>query len=166
MIARVAVFAPVERAFDYRVPPRLVVGAKGTVGTRVWAPFGGRTLEGVVVAVDPPDAVADADAKPLRDVVDAPPVGGDLVALAAWVAEYYCAPVGEVMRLMLPAGGKARARRTLALTDEGTRAAAGLSALLEPPGLQGLDDEARSLLAAVARGETKAPAGQSEPAAK
>ena len=45
VIARVAVFAPIERAFDYRVPPaRLTVG----VGARVWAPFGGRTLEGVV----------------------------------------------------------------------------------------------------------------------
>ncbi len=81
MIARVAVFAPVERAFDYRVPAALTVG----VGARVWAPFGGRTLEGVVLAVDPPDAVGDA--KPLVSVVDAPAVGGDLVALAAWVAE-------------------------------------------------------------------------------
>ncbi|HEX9100548.1 MAG TPA: hypothetical protein VF997_00015, partial [Polyangia bacterium] len=73
MIARVAVFAPVERAFDYRVPARASVG----VGARVWAPFGGRTLEGVVLAIDPPDAVADA--KPLASVVDAPPIGGDLV---------------------------------------------------------------------------------------
>ncbi|HEY2744482.1 MAG TPA: primosomal protein N' [Polyangia bacterium] len=155
MIARVAVFAPVERAFDYRVPAALAVG----VGARVWAPFGGRTLEGVVLAVDPPDAVADA--KPLVSVVDAPAVGGDLVALAAWVAEYYCAPVGEVMRLMLPAGGAARVKRTLALTDEGERAAAGLSAALEPMALQGLDGEARALLAAIARGEAKGePAGK------
>ncbi|MGZ3443471.1 MAG: primosomal protein N' family DNA-binding protein, partial [Polyangia bacterium] len=91
-----AVFAPIERAFDYRVPASWMVA----VGARVWAPFGGRQLEGVVVAVDPPDAVDDP--KPLSRVVDAPLVGADLVALAAWVAEYYCAPLGEVMRLMLP----------------------------------------------------------------
>src|SRR5439155_22646227 len=106
LIARVAVFAPVERTFDYRVPPALAaVGAMATamvtVGTRVWVPFGGRALEGVVVAVDPPDAVDDP--RPLSRLVDAPPVGGDLVALAAWVAGDYCAPPGEVMRLMLPA---------------------------------------------------------------
>src|SRR5437899_1977100 len=144
MIARVAVFAPIERAFDYRVPASLSVA----VGARVWAPFGGRQLEGVVVAGDPPDAVDDP--KLLSRVVDAPLVGGDLVALAAWVAEYYCAPLGEVMRLMLPAGGKARARRTLALTDEGLRAAGGLSAALEPLALHGLDADARSLLRAIA----------------
>ena len=56
---------------------------------------------------------------------------------------------------MLPAGGAARARRTLALTDEGTRAATGLSAALEPVALQGLDGEARALLGAIARGEAK-----------
>lgn len=149
MIARVAVFAPVERAFDYRVP----AGATVAVGARVWAPFGGRTLEGVVLAVDPADAVGDA--RPLSRVVDAPPIGGDLVALAAWVAEYYCAPIGEVMRLMLPAGGAARVKRTLALTDEGSRAATGLSAALEPVALQGLDAEARALLGAIASGEAK-----------
>ena len=155
MIARVAVFAPLERTFDYRVPAALTV----VVGARVWAPFGGRTLEGVVLAVDPPDAMADP--KPLVSVVDAPPIGGDLVTLAAWVAEYYCAPVGEVMRLMLPAGGAARMRRTLALTDEGSRAATGLSAALEPVALQGLDGEARALLAAIAAGEAKGePAGK------
>ena len=43
MIARVAVFAPVPRTFDYRVPPALTTGL--TVGARVWAPFGGRALE-------------------------------------------------------------------------------------------------------------------------
>ena len=92
------------------------------------------------------------------------PIGGDLVALAAWVAEYYCAPLGEVMRLMLPAGGAARVKRTLALTDEGERAATGLSAALEPMALQGLDGEARALLGAIARrGEA---GGKGEPPPK
>ena len=144
MIARVAVFAPVERMFDYRVPASLAV----TPGARVWAPFGGRTLEGVVMAIDPPDAVADA--KLLRGAIEAPPVGADLVALAAWVADYYCAPPGEVMRLMLPAGGAARVKRRLVLTDEGRAAAAGLTAALEPLALAGLDADARALLAALA----------------
>ena len=134
MIARVAVFAPVERAFDYRVPAALTSAS----GARVWAPFGGRTLEGVVSrSIRPMPSLptpSRSSASSMR-----PPVGGDLVALAAWVADYYCAPVGEVMRLMLPAGGAARMKRTLALTDAGERAATGLSAALEPMALQGLD---------------------------
>jgi len=55
----------------------------------------------------------------------------------------------------LPAGGKAGVKRTIALTDDGKQAAAGLSAALEPMALQGLDGEARALLAAIARGEHK-----------
>ena len=142
MIARVAVFAPVERAFDYRVPP--------TLRRSAWARACGRRSAGARSRASCSRSIRPTpsrDAKPLARVVDAPPVGGDLVALAAWVAEYYCAPLGEVLRLMLPAGGAARARRTLALTDEGTRAAAGLCGALEPLALQGLDGEARALLA-------------------
>ncbi|MDB4970062.1 MAG: primosomal protein [Myxococcales bacterium] len=151
MIARVAVFAPVDRTFDYRVPAALTV----VVGARVWAPFGGRALEGVVIAVDPPDAVDDP--KPLSRLVDAPPVGADLVTLAAWVAEYYCAPPGEVMRLMLPAGGAARSKRKLILTEAGRLAADGLSAALEPLSLQGLDADAKGLLSSLAAGPFKGP---------
>jgi primosomal protein N' (replication factor Y) (superfamily II helicase) len=154
VIARVAVFAPVERVFDYRVPASLAVAP----GARVWAPFGGRTLEGVVVALDPADAVADP--KSLTRVVDAPPVAAELLALGAWVAEYYCAPPGEVLRLMLPAGGAARVKRTVALTDEGRRAAAGLEAALEPLVLQGLDADARALLASLAAGDKSEPAAR------
>ncbi len=63
--------------------------------------------------------------------------------------------------MMLPACGAARVKRTLALTDEGERAATGLSAALEPIALDGLDGEARALLGAIARGEAKGePAGK------
>jgi primosomal protein N' (replication factor Y) len=142
LIARVAVFAPVPRPFDYRVPAALA--ASLTVGARVWAPFGGRALEGVVVAIDPADA--HGEARPLSRRVEAPPVSAELMQLGAWIADYYCAPPGEVLRLMLPAGGKARAKRRLTLTATGHDAAAGLTAALEPLALQGLDAEARALL--------------------
>jgi primosomal protein N' (replication factor Y) len=147
LIARVAVFAPVPKPFDYRVPAAL---QPLTVGARVWAPFGGRALEGVVVALDPKDA--HGDAKPLARRVDAPPVATELMALAAWIADYYCAPPGEVLRLMLPAGGKARARRRVSLSALGHQAAAGLEAALEPLALHGLDAEARALLARLRQG--------------
>ncbi len=84
MSARVAVFAPVPRAFDYRVPSSLAAAARP--GARVWAPFGGRQLEGVIVAIDPADALADP--KPLSRMVEAPAIPPELVALGAWMAEY------------------------------------------------------------------------------
>jgi primosomal protein N' (replication factor Y) len=87
--------------FDYAVPPEL--RAQLGVGTRVWAPFGGRALEAVVTALDPPDGQRQARA--LSRVIAAPPIPSDLVQLAQWMSDYYCAPPGEVMRLMVPAGG-------------------------------------------------------------
>jgi primosomal protein N' (replication factor Y) len=150
-IARVAVFAPVARAFDYRVPPSLSGAAQ--VGARVWAPFGGRALEGVIVALDPPDAIADA--KPLSRILDAPPIGRDLVALSAWMSEYYCAAPGEVLRLMLPAGGAARGHKRVTLTDAGRAAAAGLDAALLPVALADLDGAARALLRLLAEAEAR-----------
>ena len=142
MIARVAVFLPVERAFDYAVPPPLSVQP----GARVWVPYGARSVEGVVTALDPADA-APPPHKAIARLVDAPPIGADLVQLAAFIADYYLAPPGEVMRLCLPAGGRAKARRTLVLTDEGRRAAQSLSSALLSPSVQSLPPKAQAALA-------------------
>jgi primosomal protein N' (replication factor Y) len=143
VISRVAVFAPVDRLFDYAVPPAL--SGQVRAGARVWAPFGGRSLEGVVTALDPPDALVDA--RPLERLIDAPAIAADLVQLAVWMSQYYCAPPGEVMRLMVPAGGQARQRRKLSVTAEGRALAAQLGGALEPPALADLDEAARALLA-------------------
>jgi len=112
MIARVAVLLPVGQPFDYTVPGGLAEAVRP--GVRVWAPWGRRSVEGVVVSLDPPDAPAEL--KPLARVVDAPSLPPELVELAAWIADYYMAPPGEVMRLLLPAGGRARARRSVSLS--------------------------------------------------
>ena len=39
--------------------------------------------------------------------------------LARWIAEYYCAPLGEVLRGMLPLGGEVRRRKIFSLTEAG-----------------------------------------------
>src|SRR5262245_63416352 len=98
-VARVAVFLPVDKPFDYIVPEPLKEHTR--VGTRVWAPWGSRSIEGVVLALDPPDA-PPSPLKPLTRADFAPPVAAELVTLGAWVSEYYLAPPGEVMRLFLP----------------------------------------------------------------
>ncbi len=152
MIARVAVFVPVDKAFDYEVR-----SARVLVGARVWVPYGGRAVEGVVVALDPPDAQTER-LKPLSRVVDEPPIAADLLQLAAWIAEYYLAPPGEVMRLLLPAGGRAKSRRTVALTDEGRGLADGMGGALESVALAELDGRARQLLALLGKGEARATA--------
>ena len=101
--ARVAVPVPLGRAFTYAVPaelaPRIVRGA------RVLCDFGRRRILGVVVELraDAADVAADK-LKPIRAVVDDVPVLPlELLEFLLELARYYIAPIGEVMRLALPA---------------------------------------------------------------
>jgi len=105
--AEVAVNAPVAgpRTFTYAVPPEISV----TVGCAVWVPFGPRTLQGVVFNLTDQSPVEDT--REIAEVIGpAPLLSPEQVDLAAWIAEYYCAPYFEAAALMLP---PAFARRTL-----------------------------------------------------
>ena len=57
----------------------------------------------------------------LRD--EEPALDRELLDLAAWIAEYYCAPIGEVLRGMLPLGGETRRSTRYLLTDPGRQVA-------------------------------------------
>src|SRR5688572_32852461 len=98
----VAVTLPVTNRFTYRVPPALA--GRAVIGSRVLVPFGTRKITGVVVRerVAAPVGVKLIELAEVLDDTPALPV--DLVELCLWVAEYYEAPLGEVMRAALPAG--------------------------------------------------------------
>jgi primosomal protein N' (replication factor Y) len=153
VIARVAVFSPLPSPLDYTVPQ----GLAGRVrpGTRVWVPLGARSIEGVVLEVDPPDP-PPTRLRALREVVEATPLGDDVLALARWIADHYLQPPGEVLRLFLPVRGGARARRTVRLTELGEAARGELAAALLSPAVAELDERARAMLLAVAGGVDEA----------
>ena len=122
MLVDVALPLPIPRPFTYRLETGPVAE-----GTRVLVPFGRRCLVGWVAgpAAGAPDP---ARVRPVLRVLDAEPsVPPELLALCRWVADYYVAPLGQVLRAALPAllarpeGGGApapRARRVLRLTRE------------------------------------------------
>ncbi|MEZ4358892.1 MAG: primosomal protein N' [Kofleriaceae bacterium] len=125
----VAVLAPLATPLTYSVPPRLA--DRVALGGRVLAPLGARKVGGVVtrlLSVDelrarrgPPRELA-----PLLEVVeDEPSLTPELVALALWIAEYYEAPPGEVLRAQLPAGSASQVRDVLTTTAAGAAALAG-----------------------------------------
>lgn len=100
--AQVAIAAPIDAPLTYAVPPELDAAARP--GCRVLAPLGGRRVTGYVVARarEAPPGVA---VRPIEEVLDAEPIlGAEMLGLAAWTAAYYFAPLGEVLRAMLPAG--------------------------------------------------------------
>ncbi|MEE9197037.1 MAG: primosomal protein N', partial [bacterium] len=103
---QVAFPLPVEKTFTYILPPSLQ--ERVAVGSRVRAPFGSRLLSGLVTEVrsEPPPERGEGLKAVDACLDDEPLVGRDLLVLARWVAEYYCAGLGEVLKAALPAGGE------------------------------------------------------------
>jgi primosomal protein N' (replication factor Y) (superfamily II helicase) len=110
LLAEVAVPVPLGRPFSYAVPPDLA--AQAAPGVRVLCDFHGRQTLGVILEVgdrEPP--VASSMIKPIAAVVDPEPVlEPELLSFLRELASYYLAPIGEVLRLALPAVERTRAR--------------------------------------------------------
>ncbi len=100
MLISVALPLPLFREFTYSVPEPLAVRAG--VGSRVVVPVRGRRMIGIVAGVAEPRA--DVTPKDILDAPDpAPVVSAHLLDLARWMSQYYVAPLGMVLRTMLPA---------------------------------------------------------------
>jgi primosomal protein N' (replication factor Y) len=112
----VAVPVPLDRVFTYAVGETAPVA-----GARVLVPFRNEKLAGVVVRVHD-EAPAGVEAKPLLAVLDAEPVlSAELMELGRWIAQYYLAPVGEVLRGMLPLTAEVRRRVLYRITETGRK---------------------------------------------
>lgn len=111
----VALPVPLDRTFTYAVGE----GQQPAVGGRVLVPFSGQRLMGVVVRLHD-EAPADFEAKTLQLVMDAEPLlPAELMELAQWIAGYYLAPLGEVLRGMLPLSAEVRRQWMYRITDAG-----------------------------------------------
>jgi primosomal protein N' (replication factor Y) (superfamily II helicase) len=111
----VALPVPLERTFTYAVR----AGETVCRGVRVIAPFRNEKLIGVVTAVSDVAPVA-FEAKPIEAVLDEEPLLSEhLLALAEWIAQYYLAPLGEVLRGMLPLTAEVRRTVYYRITDLG-----------------------------------------------
>lgn len=92
--------------FTYAVPADLA--AVVAEGVRVVVPFGRREVTGVVVART--DVPGVEETRAVSRVLDPVPVLSPAhVGLAQWIAESYRAPLGEVVKAMLPPGVRGRA---------------------------------------------------------
>ena len=125
----VALPVPLDRVFTYAVKE----GQAPKRGARVIAPFNKEKLIGVVTAVNV-KAPVDFEARFLEAVLDQEVnlgagegtlLSDNLLSLGEWMAQYYLAPLGEVLRGMLPL--MAEVRRTLyyRITDLGRDVLAG-----------------------------------------
>ena len=111
----VALPVPLDRVFTYAVGE----GQLPQRGVRVVAPFRNEKLIGVVTAVGVP-APPNVEVRPLEAVLDDEPLlSEELLSLAEWMAQYYLAPLGEVLRGMLPLMAEVRRTAYYRITDLG-----------------------------------------------
>src|SRR5580658_2912495 len=105
---------PLDRAFTYKLkaeddPP---------VGGRVVVPFRQEKLIGVVTRLH--DEAPPVEARLIESVLDQVPIlNPELMELAAWIAQYYLAPLGEVLRSMLPLMAEVRRSITYRISETG-----------------------------------------------
>jgi primosomal protein N' (replication factor Y) len=141
---------PLDQAFTYSLPETLRHRVRE--GCRVVVPFGTRKLTGVALRChdeEPAPGIQTREA--LRLIDSAPVLSQDLLALGRWISGYYCAPLGEVLRTMLPLAAEIRSGKTYTLSDAGRDAVRQLllDASPEDPAVQVLRLlEARPLSAA------------------
>lgn len=113
----VALPIPLDRAFTYALN-----GVVPEVGARVLVPFSGQRLMGVVVRVHDERPAGEVEIKPVQQVLDdAALLPDELMRLAGWIAQYYVAPLGEVLRGMMPLAAEVKRQFVYRIADAGRR---------------------------------------------
>jgi len=111
---------PLDHVFTYLLPETL--RHRVQTGSRVLAPFGTRKLAGVVLRTH-----SDRPLSPARELLrlleEEPALDDELLKLGNWIAGYYYAPLGEVLRAMTPLAGDLRRGKIFSLTKSGRDAA-------------------------------------------
>jgi primosomal protein N' (replication factor Y) (superfamily II helicase) len=120
--AQIAVPVHLRKLFTYRLPPSMQRSAQ--VGSRVMVQLGTKSMPGYIVALlsrlRSGTSLVESEIKEVQELLDVdPPLTTEVLELTRWVAEYYAAPWGEVMRAALPAGINATVEQTLRITDQG-----------------------------------------------
>lgn len=108
---RLLVFNAALGVLDYRVPDGMAVQP----GSVVIAPLGPRQVLGIVWEEDrlPGERVADNRLRPLLGVLPVPPLQAELRRLIEWTADYYCASLSSVARMVLSSTAALRGASTV-----------------------------------------------------
>ena len=125
LYAQVAFPVHLSKTFTYRLPPSIQQVAR--LGSRVVAQLGAKPLTGYIVALLPHlrtgTSLIESEIKEVQELLDVdPPLTAEVLEITRWVADYYAAPWGEVMRAALPAGINATVEQAIAITAKGREA--------------------------------------------
>ena len=117
------------QVFTYRIPARLT--GQLQVGSRVLVPLGRFSIQGLVFKVykDFPaqsvrEGLSKHDLREISGLVDDPKdstLDPKLIKLASLVGDYYLAPPGAALRLIVPPIASSRIAKRIVLSDEGRK---------------------------------------------
>ena len=111
----VALPVPLERCFTYLAREDM----NPLRGSRVIVPFRNEKLIGVITATSS-NKPEDFESRFIEILLDEEPIlNEELLKLAEWIAAYYIAPLGEVLRTMLPLTAEVRRTIYYRITDLG-----------------------------------------------
>ena len=111
---------PLDQPFTYSLPETLRHRVRP--GSRILVPFGARKLTGVILRCH--DDLPEVPTRDAFRLLDSEPVlSAELLALGRWIGGYYCSPLGDVLRGMLPLASEIRRGKVWTLTDSGRDAA-------------------------------------------
>jgi primosomal protein N' (replication factor Y) len=117
----VALAVPLRSLFTYAIPYALAAAVQP--GSRVLVPFRKKTMIGVVVELLealPAGVQREVQIREIMRVLDeVPALTPKLIELGQWIAGYYLAPIGEVLRGMLPPVTDVKLLREVFLTAAG-----------------------------------------------
>jgi primosomal protein N' (replication factor Y) len=147
----VALPVPIDRTFTYAAGDRPPV-----IGGRVLVPFRKEQMQGIVVAVH--NTAPGTAVRPILQSLDREPaLPPELLRLGEWIAQYYVAPLGEVLRTMLPLNAELRRKAVYRMGDKGHRELQRLSSSLRE--LEAADTGRRRELLEFLAGSGAVPAG-------
>ena len=120
--AQVAVPVHLRKLFTYRLPMSMRAAAR--VGSRVMVQLGPKPTAAYIVDLLPRlrtgTSLVESEIKDVQELLDVdPPLTPEVLELTRWVADYYSAPWGEVLRAALPAGINASVEQAISITDKG-----------------------------------------------
>lgn len=125
-LAEVAVPLHVFQTFTYRLPKTIRDIAQ--IGSRVVVPLGRSMVTGYIVdlksEIGSSSSLQEIEIKEAVEILDSVPVvTPELLQITRWVADYYAAPWGEVIKSALPPGISPSIDQILSLTPKGREAA-------------------------------------------
>src|SRR5581483_3806462 len=123
MYAEVAIPVYIRQTFTYRLPD--LFAHKAAPGCRLIVPFGNKLITAYIVAIHEKlnKELQHVDLKDAEELVDEHPIlTEEILELTEWIADYYLAPWGEVIKAALPTGINAPEEVFLSITEAGREA--------------------------------------------